>query len=60
MRWFWDLNMGRGVSQVGYLGLPATEIAAWANLRRIRLREWELDALRRLDATFLAVMAEKD
>jgi hypothetical protein len=57
--WFWELNMGRGISQAGYLGLSAVEIQAWASLRQIRLRDWELDALRQLDAKFLQVMAEK-
>jgi hypothetical protein len=58
--WFWDLNLGRSASGGGYLGISASEILAWCALRRLRLRTWELDALRRLDAKFLHVMGEKD
>jgi hypothetical protein len=32
--WFWELNIGRGVSQAGYLGLSAVEIVGWATLHR--------------------------
>jgi hypothetical protein len=59
LEWFWELNMGRAVSQAGYLGLSSVEIVAWATLRRISLRDWELDAIRQLDSKFLSVMAEK-
>lgn len=51
--------MGRHVSQIGYLGLSSVEIAAWTSLRGIRLKGWELDALRQLDAKFLSVMTEE-
>lgn len=57
--WFWELNLGRGVSQAGYLGLSSVEIVAWATLRQVTLRDWELDAIRQLDSKFLSVMAEK-
>jgi hypothetical protein len=60
LEWFWDLNFGRNATTAGYLGISAAEIVAWCSLRRIRLRGWELDALRRLDAKFLQVMGEKD
>jgi hypothetical protein len=60
VEWFWDLNLGRTASANGYLGISAAEIVAWCSLRRITLKTWELDALRRLDAKFLTVMSEKD
>lgn len=59
LEWFWECSAGRQVTQVGILGLPATEIAAWASLRRLALKEWEFRALRRLDAAFVGIMNER-
>ena len=59
LEWFWELTAGRPAGPSGWLGLPATEIEAWAALRRIVMRPWELDAIRALDAKFLEVMGER-
>ena len=41
------------------LGLPCSEIVAWASLKGITLRPWEFTALRSLDAKLIEVMGEK-
>jgi hypothetical protein len=57
--YFWDLNAGRPVWQGGFRPIPATEFMAWQTLNEIQLERWELEALRRLDALFLKVVAEE-
>ena len=57
-QWFWELSSGRPVSQAGFLAIPSSEILAWCQLSGIRLRSWELDALRQLDAAFLREMGK--
>ena len=51
-----ELASGRQSGYGALQALTAGEIEAWTRIRRIRLRAWEFDALRRLDAKFLAVM----
>jgi hypothetical protein len=51
--WFWQLDCGRSA------GFSANQIAwadikAWSELTGIRLRRWELRALRAMDAVRLA------
>ncbi len=60
LEWFWEINCGRPVSMGGYLPLPSVEIAAWCGLKGVRLKIWEVDALRSIDAVFLQVVHEKD
>nr|WP_029311615.1 hypothetical protein [Acidiphilium angustum] len=55
--WFAEISACRPVSQAGMLPVPATEIRAWEDLRRIRLEPWEVDVLRGLDALFLRINA---
>jgi hypothetical protein len=57
--YFWDLNAGRPICQAGYLPIPAVEIRAWEELNEQKLRPFELAAIRRLDALFLKIAAEK-
>jgi hypothetical protein len=59
LEWFWEINCGRPVSMGGYLPLPSTEMLAWATLKRVVLKRWEVDALRSMDAAFLTVIHEK-
>ena len=48
-------NYGWGVTPLNY-----TEIAAWQNLRGIKLDGWELDTLLRLDSVYMDVQAEAE
>ena len=55
LEWFWELAAARGASASGPQPLAPTEILAWCMLRRLRLRGWELRALRALDGRWLDV-----
>jgi hypothetical protein len=57
--YFWDLNCGRPITQAGYGPIPAVEFRAWEELNEVKLRSWELGALKKIDALFLKVMIEK-
>ena len=59
LEWFYELGQGRPVCEVGYLPIPASEIAAWCALREIHLRPWELDVIRALDRLLLTELARK-
>ncbi len=59
LEWFWELHNGRAISQASCLPLSSLEIQARSQLRRVTLHISELDAIRQLDAKFLAVMSEK-
>ena len=52
---FLSLNAGRGGSEGGPNPLSYTEIKAWCDLCGEHLMVWELDILKRLDATYLGV-----
>lgn len=57
--WFQDLNAGRSGNGFGPNPLSWSEIGEWTRLRGIRPRDWELRALRALDALYLRVFAPK-
>lgn len=54
--WFLELNAARTGTGFGANPLSFTEIFSWSALTRVRLRPWEVAALRRLDTEFLNVM----
>ena len=58
LEWFWEIAAGRPIGPSGPLPVPSMEIAAWAALRGIQLRGWEVRALRLLDAKWLEVSRE--
>lgn len=55
--WWLEISAGRPVSQGGLLPVPATEIRAWEQLRRVELEPWEVDVIRSLDALYLRINA---
>lgn len=58
--WYWELAQGRPIGPEGVqLPVPSSEIAAWAGLAGVRLADWELMAVRALDAAYLRVSTEK-
>lgn len=52
---FLDMNSGRQQGFSGPQGLPFTEIKAWCELTNTDLSPFEVDALKRLDQTYLKV-----
>lgn len=62
-RWFNDLHQTRPASGFGPCRIPRTEIRAWERDERIRLADWERQAILRLDALWVRItnqqMAEK-
>ena len=59
--WFQEMSCGRGIAGMGApMLLTATEIDAWARLRRITLQDWELDTIRALDAAYIRIICSKD
>jgi hypothetical protein len=59
MRHFNVISRGRPLSAGGWMPIPISEIEAWARLRQITFKPWQLDALLRLDHVWLSVMAAK-
>jgi len=57
--WFWELNAGRGATGFGPAPLSYEGIAAWARLAGVCLTPWELRAIKTLDATYMAFVAER-
>lgn len=53
-RWLQQLHARSGIGAMGFARLSHLEIEAWARLRRIRIREHEIDALLQLDDVMLA------
>jgi len=53
-RWFADLSAQRAYGNGYPQALGFTEILAWQNLTGVRMMQWELDALLRMDSTFRA------
>lgn len=56
--WFIDLasarQCGMSVNPISY-----TEILSWSQLKRITPAEWEIEAIKAIDAAFLASIAEE-
>jgi hypothetical protein len=48
-RWFIELDASRAHNGFVPLRLTFTEIAAFADLRGLTIRDWELDAIREMD-----------
>ena len=59
MRHFNVISRGRPLSAGGWMPIPISEIEAWARLRGITFKTWQLDALLRLDHVWLQVMGQK-
>lgn len=57
--WFAELT-GRRTCGMMMNPITWTEIDAWARLKGIRPKQWELDALTGIDAAYLAEYAPKD
>ncbi|WP_442417839.1 phage tail assembly chaperone [Oceanibacterium hippocampi] len=57
--WFLDLSAGRGGTGFGPAPLSAGEIAAWAALSGITLRDHEVRAIRALDRLWLSLAARE-
>ena len=55
---FLDLSRSRMFTDVGPLGIPYSEIDAWARLNGRSLAPWEVATLRDLDGAFLTVTAK--
>lgn len=55
--WFWDLNGSIGNNGFGATPLTYNEIGHWAKLYHIVPSPWEVQTLRRMDATFRDVVA---
>ena len=56
--WFFEISMGRQVSQAGLLPIAPREINEWCTLRRVRLKDWEIDTILALDRKYREVMVE--
>jgi len=55
---FLDLSRSRMFIDSGPLGIPPSEIDAWARLNARTLAPWEVAVLRDLDGAFLTVTAK--
>lgn len=51
--WFLELNSGRTASMAGLNTISYSEIKAWAELLKMDLAVWEVNALKALDRAFL-------
>ncbi len=56
-RWFLDMHMSRARTEFSTSAISNAEIKAFAELRGIQLRAFELDAIRALDLAFLKSQA---
>lgn len=59
-RVFQDLNWGRPRLMGAQLPIPHMEILAWCALHGERLRPWEIQVLRALDAAWLRAVNKPD
>lgn len=57
--WFWELSASRGGNGFAAMPVPHVEIEAWARLVGAEPDEWEIRALRAMDAAFLAELAKR-
>jgi hypothetical protein len=55
---FLDLSAGRGYNGMGPNPISWPDILAWDTLTRTGLQEWEVRAIKALDAVWLRVMRE--
>jgi hypothetical protein len=51
---FWDINKGRSSTGYGPAPINYTEILSYIQLYSLKIEPWELDALRRMDTTYLS------
>lgn len=53
--WLWFIDLGKARQSSGFGPNPISylEMQAWASLKRIRLEEFEIDALKALDIVYL-------
>lgn len=58
-RWFRDLHQTRPTNGMGPCRIPRLEIRAWEQDERIRLADWERQAILRLDALWVRVTGEQ-
>ena len=58
--WYRELDGARVCTGMGLSPLAWRDIEAWARLRHVTLRPWELDLLMALDATWMAVAGERN
>lgn len=52
-QWFWELDSARGQGMGGLECITYPDIAAWAQLTRTEVEEWEVRALKAMDAARL-------
>lgn len=57
--WFWTLDGGRQSGQFGPQAIAHGDVAAWARLAGESPAEWELGALRAMDAARRSALAEE-
>jgi hypothetical protein len=58
-RWYQELEGSRPFANGAMLPIPASEYMAWQQIAGVRLRPWEVNVLRALDAGCLKVALEK-
>ena len=58
LNWFWEMSMGRTVTEKGCNPLSPRDITDWCGMRNIRLRQWEVTAIIGLEMKFRKVMGE--
>lgn len=58
MTWLWadflQLHNSRGSTGYGPAPITFTDLAAWQSVTGLRLRPWQIDAIRRADNAFFA------
>lgn len=57
--WYWELEGSRTGTGFGINPITYTEILSWSQLTGNILCEWEVQAIKRLDATKMTLLAKK-
>ena len=57
--WFWELNRTRQSSMSGAEAISYREIKAWNYLKKINIRDLEVDILLLIDSIYLKIMRKK-
>jgi hypothetical protein len=57
--WFRELSPGRMITEFGPGNLTYTEIKAWADLKRIPIKPWEVDAIKWIDSVYLNIAYDR-
>jgi hypothetical protein len=55
--WFWSFHRSRPAGEGGPRAILLSEIRAWSEMTGMELREWELEAIWRLDGAVLSQMS---